>query len=293
MIEIISRFDPWGDPLCTCSPKYSLNPYTGCQHRCLYCYITSYIPRAFECRPKKDLLQRVRRDLGKLDRRLPISLSNSSDPYPPLERELGLTRKCLELIGRAGLAVQIITKSDLVARDVDLLSRMRSVVSFTITTLNPRLARRLEPNAPPPERRLRAVGVISKKGIPATVRLDPLFPGLNEEEIERVVRAAAGAGAVHVTASTFKPRPDCWQRMMLAFPEFCKKARELYFVEGERHKTGRYLPAAMRRELLLRVREACEASGLTFSVCREGMRELNTAPTCDGTHLLPRESRSL
>jgi DNA repair photolyase len=292
-MEIISRFDPWGDPLCTCPPKYSLNPYTGCQHFCLYCYITSYIPRAFECRPKKDLLQRVRRDLAKLDRRLPISLSNSSDPYPPMERGLGLTRKCLELIGGAGFAVQIITKSDLVARDADLLGRMRSVVSLTITTLNPKMARRLEPNAPPPERRLKAVEKLSKEGIPVTVRLDPLFLGLNEGEIERVVRAAAGAGAVHVTASTFKPRPDSWQRMMLAFPDFCRRVKELYFAEGERHKTGRYLPAALRRELLLRVREACEASGLTFSVCREGMQELNTAPTCDGTHLLPRESRSL
>jgi DNA repair photolyase len=209
-----------------------------------------------------------------------------------MERELGLTRRCLELIGDAGLAVQIITKSDLVTRDADLLGRMRSVVSFTITTLNPKMARRLEPNAPTPERRLKAVEKLSKVGIPVTVRLDPIFPGLNEEEIGRVVRTAAGAGAVHVTASTFKPRPDSWQRMMLAFPDFCKKVKELYFVEGERHKAGRYLPAALRRELLLRVREACEDAGLTFSVCREGMRELNTAPTCDGTHLLQRESRS-
>jgi DNA repair photolyase len=291
-MEIISRFDPWGDPLCTCPPKYSLNPYTGCQHHCLYCYITSYIPRAFECRPKKDLLQRVRRDLGKLDRRLPISLSNSSDPYPPMERELGLTRRCLELLKGAGLAVQIITKSDLVTRDADLLKGMRSVVSFTITTLDPKLAQRLEPNAPPPERRLKAVERLSREGIPVTVRLDPLFPGLNDGEIERVVEAAAEAGAIHVTASTFKPRPDSWQRMMLAFPEFCKRVKELYFVKGERHKAGRYLPAALRRELLLRGREACEDAGLTFSVCREGMRELNTAPSCDGTHLLRRESRS-
>ena len=285
-MNVVCKFDPWNDPLCTCPKKYSLNPYTGCQHHCLYCYITSYIPRGFECRPKKDLFRRVKADLRKLDKHFPISLSNSSDPYPPMERELGLTRKCLKLIAEADFPVQIITKSDLIIRDLDLLKKMRSVVSFTITTLDPKLSSKLEPNAPPPERRLRAVRKVSEEGIPVTVRLDPIFPGLNEEEIEKIVEEAAKAGALHITASTFKPRPDSWQRMMLAFPDFCKKTKDLYFKVGERHKSGRYLPAPLRRELLLKVSKACEEVGLTFSSCREGMRELNTAPTCDGTHLL-------
>lgn len=285
-MDVICKFDPWNDPLCTCPEKYSLNPYTGCQHHCLYCYITSYIPRGFECRPKKDLVRRIRANLRKLNRHIPISLSNSSDPYPPMERELGLTRRCLQLLNEAGFAVQIITKSDLVTRDLDLLKEMPSVVSFTITTLDEELARKLEPNAPSPKRRLKAVEEVSKRGIPVTVRLDPIFPGLNDEEIERIVKETGEAGALHITTSTYKPRPDSWQRMMLAFPEFCKKARELYFIKGERHKSGRYLPASMRRNLLLRVKKACEEVGLSFSSCREGMPELNTAPTCDGTHLL-------
>lgn len=199
---------------------------------------------------------------------------------------MGLTRKCLKILAEAGFPVQIITKSDLVTRDVDLLKKMRSVVSFTITTLDRKLSSTLEPNAPAPEKRLKAVERVSKEGIPVTVRLDPIFPGLNDQEIERIVKEVSKAGALHLTASTFKPRPDSWQRMMLAFPDFCRKTKDLYFKEGERHKSGRYLPAKLRRELLLRVREACEEVGLTFSCCREGMRELNTAPSCDGTHLL-------
>ncbi|MEM2282034.1 MAG: radical SAM protein [Candidatus Hadarchaeales archaeon] len=285
-MRVITEFDPWGDPLCTCPRKYSLNPYTGCQHHCLYCYITSYIPRAFNCRPKRDLLARIRAELPKLDRRLPVSLSNSSDPYPPMEGRLHLTRKCLQALAQAGFAVQIITKSNLVVGDLDLLEGMRAVVSFTLTTLNRQLASKLEPRAPAPAERLRAIQAVSSRGIPVTVRLDPLFPGLNEEEIEEIVGAAAGAGAVHITASTFKPRPDAWQRMMLAFPEFCQRTRELYYREGERHGRARYLPLSLRRRLLLRVREACERFGLTFSTCREGLKELNTSPSCDGTHLL-------
>ncbi|MBI5253313.1 MAG: radical SAM protein, partial [Euryarchaeota archaeon] len=81
----ITYFDPWRDPLCTCPRKYSLNPYTGCEHRCVYCYITSYIPRGFECRIKKNLLGEVKRDRKKLNKKIPISMSNSSDPYTTME----------------------------------------------------------------------------------------------------------------------------------------------------------------------------------------------------------------
>ncbi|MDI6639569.1 MAG: hypothetical protein QMD78_01965, partial [Methanocellales archaeon] len=90
-MDVIRKFDPWGDPLCTCPPKYSFSPYTGCSHRCAYCYITSYIPNAFNCRPKKDLLKRVKKDVSKVDLAIPISISNSSDPYPPEEKDVLLT----------------------------------------------------------------------------------------------------------------------------------------------------------------------------------------------------------
>jgi DNA repair photolyase len=283
-MELLKEFDPWKDPLCTCPPKLSLNPYTGCAHACLYCYITSYIPRGFQCRPKRDLLRRLEGDLERLGRQPLISMSNSSDPYPPAEKELLLTRGCLErLVGRA--RVLVVTKSDLVVRDADLLGRLPCAVSVTLTTLKPTVAKRLEPGAPPPERRLKALRELSDAGIPTSLRLDPLIPGLNEGEVEEIVKAAASTGVRHVTSSTFKPRPDSWRRMERGFPELFPRLRELYS-GGERRKRSLYLPEGTRRALLERVREACLSAGLTFSTCREGLTDLNRAPSCDGSHLI-------
>lgn len=283
-MDVIREFDPWKDPLCTCPKKYGLNPYTGCPHSCVYCYISSYIPRAFECRPKKNLLSRVERDLKRADPDLVISMSNSSDPYPPAEAELRLTRGCLELIAEERRKVQIITKSDLVTRDLALLKKIPCVVSLTITTLDEDLASRLEPGAPSPGARLRAIRRVSRE-LPVTLRLDPLIPFVNDHEVESIVGAAARSGALHVTASTFKPRADGWRRFSSAFPDEASRLRELYFIRGER-KRGWYLPKEMRERIMISVRDACAKNHVTFSTCREGLSHLNTAKSCDGTHLI-------
>ena len=175
-MDVIREFDPWGDPLCTCPKKYSFSPYAGCDHRCLYCYITSYIPRAFECRPKKDIVERAERNLQHINKNLAISMANSSDPYPQVESKLKLTHSCLELFARERCRVLVITKSDLVARDADLLVQMPAAVSMTITTLNEKLSQRLEPNAPSPKRRLNAIKTLVSRGVPVAIRLDPIIP---------------------------------------------------------------------------------------------------------------------
>ncbi|MEM2507853.1 MAG: radical SAM protein [Candidatus Hadarchaeales archaeon] len=283
-MDVLKKFDPWGDPLCTCPPKYGLNPYTGCEHRCVYCYITSYIPHAFKCRPKKDLIKRLEKDLAVVDKRMFVSMSNSSDPYPPQERRLFLTRKCLEILLKHGMNVQIITKSDLVVRDCDILSEGPSVVSFTITTLDERVAKKLEPGAPSPKNRLKAMQKLSAAGIPVTLRLDPIIPGLNDDEIEKIVWAAVEAGAKHVTSSTFKPRPDSWSRFSLAFPEEAKNLHAYFFEHGWKHHNARYLPRKLRKSLMERVEKICVEEGVTFASCREGFSF--KAPTCDGSHLL-------
>lgn len=289
-MDVIRDFDPWGDPLCTCPKKYGFNPYTGCPYRCRYCYITSYIPRAFECRPKENLVARVERDLRHIDRRRVISMSNSSDPYPPHEEKMKLTRSCLKIFMRYGCRLLVVTKSDLVARDVDLLSRMRSAVSITITTLDLNLSRKLEPNAPSPQRRLKAVEKLARENIPVALRLDPIFPSLNEE-VENLVQAAAERGVEHVTSSTFKPRPDSWRRMSETFPETMEKLESLYFRQGKKHRNCWYLPRAIRRELMNRAKRACEKLSLTFAPCREGFNDLITAPSCDGSHLIQKISQ--
>ncbi|MBS7629611.1 radical SAM protein, partial [Candidatus Bathyarchaeota archaeon] len=89
---VIGPFDPWSSKMCTCPKKYSLSPYTGCSHRCLYCYITSYISNPFEARPKKEFLKRLTYELERIDRRVPICMASSSDPYVHIESKLGLTR---------------------------------------------------------------------------------------------------------------------------------------------------------------------------------------------------------
>jgi len=288
-MDVIRDFDPWGDKLCTCPKKYSFSPYTGCDHRCLYCYITSYVPRAFECRPKDDLIERTKRDLRHIDRHRAISMSNSSDPYPPIEAKLRLTRSCLELLAREGCRVLVITKSDLVARDADLLIQMPAAVSVTITTLDEKLSRKLEPNAPSPRRRLNAIEKLVGSGVPVTIRLDPIIPFLNDEGVEDIIGAAASRGVKHVTSSTFKPRFDSWRRIQSAFPDAAARLAPLYFSQGRRHRRSWYLPRELRLELMGRVRTACDEHGLTFATCREGMPELTTGKTCDGSHLAARQ----
>jgi DNA repair photolyase len=203
-----------------------------------------------------------------------------------MEAKLKLTKGCLEIFRRENIRVQVITKSDLVTRDVDILAGMQAVVSFTITTLDENLARKLEPRAPLPSKRVEAMKILSRSGVPVTLRLDPIFPGLNDREIKRIIEVAVGAGARHITASTFKPRPDGWRRFYKIFPEIARKLAPLYFGEGKRHHNSWYLPEELRTSLMKRVREICDRAGVSFASCREGISELTTAPTCDGTHLM-------
>ena len=157
------------------------------------------------------------------------NISSSSDPYQPLEAKHLYTRRLLELISN-NYVVEIVTKSDLVARDVDMLSRARSVVSITITTLDNTLAKRLEPGAPSPSRRIKAIERLSEAGIPVVLRYDPIIPGLNdsEESVSTVLEAAIGAGALHVVSSTYKIKPDNLARMLSVFPDLEARFEAVY-----------------------------------------------------------------
>ncbi len=282
---VIKPFDPWKSRLCTCPPKFSFDPYTGCEHGCLYCYASSYIRNFYRCRPKQNLISKIRHDLKLLPKNSLISMSNSSDPYTPMESKLKLTRRCLEEFLGKDLRVLIITKSDLVVRDIDLLKKFKAAVTLTITTIEDELARKLEPNAPPPSRRIEALSKLSQEKIPVGVRVDPIIPFLNDD-FKRLLKEIKNAGARHVTASTFKPRWDSWRRMEKAFPEVCRKLRPLYFEEGQRIGRSYYLPKSLRYRLMKSVAEECRKLKLTFATCREGFPELTDAKTCDGSHLI-------
>jgi DNA repair photolyase len=283
-VPLISSFDPWQNSTCTCPPKLTLNPYSGCDHGCLYCYASSYVQNFAECRPKKDLLPTLRREAAKLKGEI-VSISNSSDPYPRIEANLGWTRQCLQILTEANCRIQIITKSNIVTRDDDLLTKVPSSVALTITTDNDQLAAVLEPHAPSPSERLRAVKDLLKAGIPVSVRIDPIIPLVNDDP-NSLISTLAALGVRHITSSTYKPKPDNWRRLSQALPAVAEKLKPLYFQQGERVGGNTLLPKDLRLKLLSNVRELALAHGMTFGVCREGLPKLNTA-ACDGSGLIP------
>ncbi len=278
--KLLSPFDPWKSKLCTCPSKLSFNPYTGCDHRCLYCYST-YIPNFYNARPKKRLIERLKREVRGVKEKTLISMSNSSDPYPPIEREMELTRKSIELFSKKNLRLLVLTKSDIVLRDVDLLRNMRSAVSITVTTLDNEIAEKIEPFAPKPMKRVRALKKLKDKGVAVILRFDPVMPYINDEEIERVIEELSFVD--HVVSSTLKLRPDSFSRLSNAFPELKEKLRYLYFKSGEKIGNSFYLDAKLRKKILSRVAEICEKLNLSYAFCREGFRF--KAESCDGSHL--------
>jgi DNA repair photolyase len=214
-----------------------------------------------------------------------VSMSNSSDPYPRIEANYGLTRRCLEILANSDCRIQIITKSHIVVRDDDLLARVPSSVALTITTDDDNLAGSLEPKAPLPSERLRAAHELIAKGIPVSVRIDPIIPFVNEEQ-KRLISTLANIGVKHITTSTYKPKPDNWRRLMEAFPQVAEKLKPIYFQQGERVGGSMLLPRDLRLSMLKSLRELVVAKDMKFGVCREGLPQLNTA-ACDGSWLIP------
>ena len=287
---ILNPFDPWKSRLCTCPSKLSLNPYTGCPHGCLYCYARSYIPHFSCCRPKADLPRRLDREAARVPPGRLVAMSSSSDPYPPMEEKLCLSRSCLKILRDRGLAVQVVTKSCLVARDAHLLAGMRASVAMTLTTLDDSISRILESGAALPGQRLKAMEKLAALGVPVSARIDPIIPGINDAEIDDLVSAVSRAGARHITSSTYKARPGGLKRIVNAFPEQGAALQRL-FAGGEMMAGSLYLPSELRMDLMERIAASAEVEGLTFSSCREG-----SAPApginCDGSHLLPSQGKA-
>jgi DNA repair photolyase len=188
----------------------SLNPYRGCEHGCIYCFARpthSYLGLSpgldFERKiiAKINAPQLLRRELSKPGY-VPesIALGVATDAYQPCERELRLTRQVLQILHDCGHPLGLITKSSLIERDIDLLAPMaargQAAAAVTITTLDPAIARTLEPRAAAPARRLRAIRTLTDAGIPVSVSIAPVIPFVTEPDLERVMQAAADAGAV-------------------------------------------------------------------------------------------------
>ncbi len=187
----------------------SVNPYRGCEHGCIYCFARpahawlGWSPGLdFETRLtwKPDAPERLRRELGRPGYRCaPLALGINTDAYQPVERRLRLTRRLLEVLAECGHPVSIVTKSALVERDIDLLLPMaeagRVSVTVSLTTLDAGLARRMEPRAAAPHRRLETIRRLGEAGIPVAVLVAPVIPVLTDGELETLLAAAREAGA--------------------------------------------------------------------------------------------------
>ena len=189
----------------------AVNPYRGCEHGCVYCYARpshAYLGFSpgleFETQIvfKPDVAALLERELGKPGYiAQPMALGSNTDPYQPVDRTLRLTRAVLEVLDRFNHPVSIVTKSAGVLRDLDILRRMaaRGLVRvwLSITTLDPVLARRMEPRAATPAKRLQTIAALTGAGVPAGVLAAPMIPGLNDMELEAVMEAARAHGAQH------------------------------------------------------------------------------------------------
>ena len=186
----------------------SINPYRGCEHGCTYCFARpthAYMGLSpgldFETKlfAKPNAASLLEKELAKPGYEpKTIAIGTNTDPYQPIERRYRIMREILEVLDRANHPVGIVTKSALIARDIDILSRMAerglAKAALSVTTLDRKLARAMEPRAATPQRRLDTLKLLSEAGIPTTVMVAPIIPALNESEIERILNAAAAAG---------------------------------------------------------------------------------------------------
>lgn len=187
----------------------SVNPYRGCEHGCIYCFarpshaywdLSPGIDFETKLIAKTNLADRLEEELGKpgyVPR--PIALGINTDGYQPIEREYQLTRRALEILLRFRHPVNIITKSSLILRDLDLLAELASrnlvSVAFSLTTLDDQLKRIMEPRAASPSARLRAMRTLGEHGVPVSVITAPMIPMINDMELEALLEAARDAGA--------------------------------------------------------------------------------------------------
>jgi DNA repair photolyase len=187
----------------------SINPYRGCEHGCIYCFarpthafmgLSAGLDFEAKLFAKPDAARLLERELSKPGYKAKtIAIGTNTDPYQPIEKEWRIMRQILEVLSTANHPVSIVTKSALVMRDIDILEKMAekglAKVALSVTTLDRRVARLMEPRASTPSRRLEAIRALSSAGIPTAVMAAPMIPALNDHELERIIDSGAAAGA--------------------------------------------------------------------------------------------------
>ena len=257
---------------------WSINPYRGCEFGCRYCY-ARYTHEFMEPRDSSEFEDKIyaksnpaailRRELRRIDGSKGIAIGTATDPYQPAERRYRLTRSLLDVFAQhSGVNLSITTKSDLVKRDADLLSeiakRNRVSVNVTITTLDVSLARALEPRAPRPELRLKAVRALADAGIPVGVFPNPIMPLITDQEsrLDRLAKAARDHGASFFGGGVLFLMP-CSRRVF--FPFLAEKFPHLLCRYRERYKSEPYLKGPYRDMIRRRVADIRDRYGLAAS----------------------------
>ena len=270
---------------------WTINPYRGCEFACQYCYarythefMELRDPAAFEHQiyVKQNAGWLLRRDLRRVKPGEEIAIGTATDPYQPAERQFEVTRGILEELARHhGLTLSLITKSNLVVRDLELLQEIarhnRLGVSVTVTTLDARLARILEPRAPRPDLRLEAVRRLSQAGIVTSVSCCPVLPGITDKprDLEAVVRAAAQAGARHLFANPLFLKP-CSASVFLPFLD--REFPALVQAYRRRYADRAFLPASYRKRIAQLVSGLKRKYGLAGRLHSEAPREYPAGP---------------
>jgi DNA repair photolyase len=272
--------------------EWTINPYRGCEFGCEYCY-ARYTHEYMEIDGgefekkifvKQDAAVLLARDVSHkysyeskasgYTQAEHIAIGTATDPYQPAEKEYGVTRAGLEeLAKREGLSVSVITKSNQIVRDIDILkviaARSALALNITVTTLRPRLARLLEPRAPRPDLRLAAVKELRAAGLQVGVSASPLLPGINEDELEAVAAAAKEAGAQWFFSGVLFLMPASAKQFLPfireKFPRLAKQYEQWYSKNG-------YAPEEYRKKVSDRVRRIRENLGFA-SRPWEGIRQ--------------------
>ena len=251
---------------------HTINPYRGCEFACRYCYarythefLEIHDPGEFEHKIyfKQNAAWLLDQELARLKLGTHVALGTATDPYQPLERKQRITRSLLEVFARrSGFDLGIVTKSTLITRDIDVLqeiaARHKLTVHLTVTTMNSRLARILEPRAPRPDLRIRTLARLREAGIRAGVLCSPVMPGIADarSSINAVARAAAAAGANFFAANALFLKP-CSQPTFFRFvrQHFPEKLREY----ERRYGSSAFVSAVYRKRI----------ADVVESVCRE------------------------
>jgi DNA repair photolyase len=277
---------------------WTINPYRGCEFACRYCY-ARYTHEFMEMRDGADFEQKIyvkqhaaellRRELRQVKRGEAIALGTATDPYQPAERRCEVTRGLLEEFARhRGFEVGIVTKSNLIVRDIDVLrevSRSNTLsIHITVTTLNVELARILEPRAPRPDLRMDAVRQLSEAGLTVGVSCSPVLPCITDSpaDLEAVVRAAAAAGAGHLFAHPLFLKP-CSAAVFLPF--VAQNFPHLVETYRQRYQDRSFLPPAYGKRVARLVASFRQKYGIRGNDPRTTPSSAGKSPPASGEQL--------